>query len=78
LFFAKAKELLKLSEADLEVEANTSVTNLYQTLETKWPELSKLQKSFAIALNEEYIDPNAGLLLKSNDILAVIPPISGG
>jgi len=51
-------------------------------LEDKWPELAKLNRTFALALNEEYLsqdqEPGEHLSLSSGDILAVIPPISGG
>jgi len=40
--------------------------------------LNQLQNCFALALNEEYIDEDKEIHLKSEDIIAVIPPISGG
>jgi len=80
LFFAKARELLKISESKITVSILTnSAQDLYQALEDKWPELVKLNRTFALALNEEYLSPDQEhLSLSSGDILAVIPPISGG
>jgi len=83
LFFAKARELLKISESEITVPSVIdSVQALYQALEDKWPELTKLNRTFALALNEEYLsqdqEPGEHLSLSSGDILAVIPPISGG
>jgi len=80
LFFAKAREILKTSESQITIGANTSSAQvLYQALEDKWPELAQLNRTFALALNEEYLSPDQEhLSLSSGDILAVIPPISGG
>jgi len=83
LFFAKARELLKISESEITVPSVIdSAQALYQALEDKWPELAKLNRTFALALNEEYLsqdqEPGEHLSLSSGDILAVIPPISGG
>jgi len=81
LFFAKARELLKISESEIIVPfVIDSAQVLYQALEDKWPELAKLNRTFALALNEEYLsqDQEEHLSLSTGDILAVIPPISGG
>jgi len=81
LFFAKARELLKISESEITVPSVIdSAQALYQALEDKWPELAKLNRTFALALNEEYLsqDQEEHLSLSTGDILAVIPPISGG
>ena len=40
--------------------------------------LTDIKSNFVIALNEEYIEPTGHLNLKSGDVLAIIPPISGG
>ena len=56
LFFAKARELLKISESEITVPSVIdSAQALYQALEDKWPELAKLNRTFALALNEEYL-----------------------
>jgi len=80
LFFAKAREILKTSESQITIATNISSAQvLYQALEDKWPELVILNRTFALALNEEYLSPDQEhLSLSSGDILAVIPPISGG
>ena len=81
LFFSKAREITKTSEAELSLPASQSTLEaLYQALEEEWPALLSLQRTFALALNEEYLENNLALevVLATNDILAVIPPISGG
>ena len=81
LFFAKARELTKLSESELNLKSsNLKIQQIYQALETQWPEIKQLKRSFALALNEEYLEENTDAVInfQTNDILAVIPPISGG
>lgn len=81
LFFAKAREITKTSEADLSLfDSQPTLEDLYQALEDKWPALNSLRRTFALALNEEYLENNLNSLvnLATNDVLAVIPPISGG
>ena len=39
------------------------------------PALKKL-KSYAVAVNEEYATDD--VILKPNDVVAIIPPVSGG
>ena len=80
LFFAKAREITKLSESELNLKSpNLKIQQIYQALETQWPEIKQLKRSFALALNEEYLEnTDAVINFQTNDILAVIPPISGG
>ena len=79
LFFAKAKELVNLSEALVALPTSTSTNNILDALEKTFPEIKILQRSFVFALNEEYVViDDQTLTLKEGDILAVIPPLSGG
>ena len=80
LFFAKARELLQISEASFELKSSLQSTqSLHQALEAKWPQLLQFKRTYALALNEDYLDANQeNLQLNSRDILAIIPPISGG
>ena len=41
----------------------------------KYPLFSEMD-SFAIAVNESYAEQ--GLVLSDNDVVAIIPPVSGG
>ena len=81
LFFAKSKEITKISEGQLTFTNSTiKIRQIYQALESQWPDLKKLKRSFALALNEEYLDTNQNSVIsvQESDTLAVIPPISGG
>ena len=78
LFFAKAKELVNQSEAEIDLPPELTINQLFEAIEHRWPVLHKFKRTFAIALNEEYLDLESTVTLKSQDTLAIIPPISGG
>ena len=78
LFFAKAKELVNLSETEIELSQEQSVTQLFEALELNWPELKQFKRTFALAHNEEYLDLDSNVVLQNGDVIAIIPPISGG
>ena len=79
LFFAKAKDLIKQSEAEIDLpSAELTVNQLFEAIEHQWPDLQKFKRTFALALNEEYLDLDSTVTLQPQDTLAVIPPISGG
>ena len=51
------------------------------TLAERYPKLAPLvldEDNITLALNEEYVPAGAVLSLKSGDVVALIPPISGG
>ena len=81
LFFAKARELVGISEATVDIPARCGVRRVSELLEERFPQLCPLERRFILALNEEYVDTDDGdeeLVTKDGDRLAVIPPISGG
>ena len=80
LFFAKARELLNQSESVISLNKESSIDNVFEAIETSYPDLKALNRTYAIALNEEYLPNDLDLILNftSNDQIAVIPPISGG
>ena len=92
LFFAKAKELVKASSQDIELNSKfNAVDDLLEVVESKFPGLKSLNRCFVLALNEEYLSEEGmienemqlkqkspEILLRDGDELAVIPPLSGG
>jgi molybdopterin synthase sulfur carrier subunit len=75
--FGIAKDIVGKSELDLsslDQEPN-SVDELIRFMNDSYPEFSKLS-SLAVAVNGEYA--SNGILLDSNDEIALIPPVSGG
>lgn len=91
--FAAAKDLLA-SNSDNEgksndnecISLNLSLKNQWTNglelrtflCEEKWPQLKLIEPTIMLALNHKYLMLNESVLLQSGDILALIPPISGG
>ncbi len=75
LLFGITTDLLGTSSINIELPKNSSVTDLKLALKTNFKPLEKLE-SYAVAVNEAYASDE--LLLKPNDIIAIIPPVSGG
>ncbi len=75
LFFGIATDFVNTSETTLHVEERTTVKDFKIILKNTYPSLAKIN-SYAIAVNEVYAEDS--LQLKSGDVLAVIPPVSGG
>ena len=75
LFFGITTDLVGASELQVEVGENSSIAEFKEVLKVKFSELENIN-SYAIAVNEEYATDD--FVLKENDIVAVIPPVSGG
>jgi molybdopterin converting factor subunit 1 len=75
LFFGIAKDLIGASELKINVAENSSVKDFETILKDEFSTLENLN-SYAIAVNEAYA--NDDLLLKTGDVVAIIPPVSGG
>ena len=75
LFFGIAKDLIGASELKIDVAENSSVKDLETILKNEFSTLENLN-SYAIAVNEAYA--NDDLILKIGDVVAIIPPVSGG
>ncbi len=75
LFFGIAKEIAKENSLVLELKENATIQNLTGELKIKYPEFSSIHE-FSIALNEEYVEND--VVLRDQDVVAIIPPVSGG
>jgi molybdopterin converting factor subunit 1 len=75
LFFGITTELVGASNLDFELSEASKVLDFKSLLKKNYPQLENLD-SYAIAVNESYATDD--LILKKNDIVAVIPPVSGG
>lgn len=75
LFFGITTDLIGKNQVEIEVLESTSVADCKTYLKKQFPQLQHIN-TYAIAVNEEYANDN--LVLKQNDVVAVIPPVSGG
>ncbi|MDP5093819.1 MAG: MoaD/ThiS family protein [Polaribacter sp.] len=75
LFFGIAAELVNASEIEFSLSEKATVKECKMELQKLFPKLQNLN-SYAIAVNESYATDD--VLLKPGDVLAVIPPVSGG
>ena len=75
LLFGITTDLLGTSNLELEIPVNSTVADFKQILQAKYSVLENID-SYAIAVNESYaLDTD---FLKENDVVAIIPPVSGG
>lgn len=75
LAFGIVKDIFNNAMIDVDCKNESSVDDLKNILEKKYPGLNELG-SYMIAVNNEYA--SAGDIINENDEIAVIPPVSGG
>jgi len=75
LFFGITTDLVGKSSLNYNLEEKTTVKVLRSTLKLEFPALKNIHE-FAIAVNEEYA--NDDLIINDGDVVAIIPPVSGG
>lgn len=77
IFFAQARELSKVKNTTIQLPQTLFGYNLRSMLIDQFNLLS-IGNIFILAVNENYISDNLEITLKEKDVVAVIPPISGG
>ena len=75
LFFGITKDLIDNNSLQYNLKENASIKELKEALKLDYPSLKNIQE-FAIAVNEEYANDN--IIIKEGDVIAIIPPVSGG
>lgn len=75
LFFGITTDLVGENSITYNLKEKTTIKDLRNALKLEFLELKNLHE-FAIAVNEEYADND--LILKNGDVVAIIPPVSGG
>ncbi|MBF8249181.1 MAG: molybdopterin converting factor [Bacteroidetes bacterium] len=75
-FFSIAKDLAGVDETVVEIPSGSSAETVLDQLITKNPRFVDWKPSLRLAVNQEYV--GNGHLLRENDEVAVIPPVSGG
>ncbi|PCI37361.1 MAG: molybdopterin converting factor subunit 1 [Elusimicrobia bacterium] len=74
LFFASAREAIGMSETTITISSGASIEVLIASSE--FEPLTALLSSMRFALNEEFSRRDA--VLNDGDVVAVLPPVSGG
>lgn len=77
IFFAQARELSKVKNTTIQLPQTLFGHDLRSMLINQFNLLS-IGNVFILAVNENYISDNLEITLKEKDVVAVIPPISGG
>ncbi|AUC85889.1 molybdopterin synthase sulfur carrier subunit [Polaribacter sp. ALD11] len=75
LLFGITSDLIGETQLNVELENLISVADFKSVLKEKYPQLKNIN-SYAIAVNEAYAEDQ--LFLKEDDVVAIIPPVSGG
>ncbi len=75
LLFGISTDLIGAKSIFFSIPPNSSVSEFKTQLQKKYPQLNEID-SYAIAVNESYATNKT--LLKENDLIAIIPPVSGG
>ena len=74
LYFAEVKEILNMSKEYIDILEPKTVKEIRQLLNQYHPEL--MDKKFQISVNEEFTKEDG--IVQPDDIIALIPPVSGG
>jgi len=75
LFFGIIRDLIGKNSLEFKMDDNTTILNLKESLLKEYDKLNDFS-NFSIAVNEKYVETN--YILKNNDVVALIPPVSGG
>jgi molybdopterin converting factor subunit 1 len=74
--FAILKEKAGVADLTLEIPDTSTVTDLINELNHRYPKLADTKFLFRVAVNAEYVHESHRL--KAGDEIALIPPVSGG
>jgi len=75
LFFGIVRDVTSRNTLDMEIDSNINLEQFVVLLREKYTGFPKID-NFTIAVNEEYVEKE--FVLKANDVVAIIPPVSGG
>ena len=75
LYFGMVRDLVQKDEETLQLEEASDVRHLKERLFYIYQELRDYD-NFAVAVNETYVQEEE--VLQNGDLIALIPPVSGG
>lgn len=70
-----SKDIVGKNQVSLEFDRELSIIEFRHRLIKHFPNLEQMP-TYSVALNEEYAEEKQ--LISENDVLAIIPPVSGG
>lgn len=76
LFFAHTRKITGVESLEWEVTIPQDSTMLWEWLIKRYPSLEALKTSTRLARNEVYLSESE--MLYPKDVVALIPPVSGG
>jgi molybdopterin converting factor subunit 1 len=74
--FARLREIAGTPAFERDVADGATVGDVWNQLATEWPALVPHRGSVAVAVNEEFSRFSAPV--KAGDVVAFLPPVSGG
>ena len=77
LYFAFVHETTRKKKEIMELSTNTSIKELLSIILTRYPNIKNI-KNIKISINYRIVDSNSNSVLKNDDEVALLPPISGG
>jgi len=77
LYFAFIHEITRKKEEIMELSTNTSIKELILIILTRYPNIKNI-KNIKISVNYRIVNSNSNSILKNDDEVALLPPISGG
>ena len=75
LFFGIVRDITNSNTLELEVDSDINLEQFVVLLQEKFIGFPNID-DFTIAVNEEYVEKD--FVLKAKDVVAIIPPVSGG
>jgi len=78
LFFAESKRLTGIESRDFNFEKEITSSDFFHILLLEYPALLKVADHSILAVNLEYVEKEASVILKNGDEIAFITPLSGG
>jgi len=77
LYFAFVHETNRKKKEIMELSTNTSIKELLSIIRTRYPNIKNI-KNIKISINYRIVNSNSSSVLKNDDEVALLPPISGG
>ena len=75
-FYAQLRGLMGMSEADIQVGPNATVTDLLEQIYKEKPVLRGHDKTILVGAGVEFVDRN--YRINPGETIAIMPPVQGG